>query len=234
MSHKSDLPQESTASIELMQRRRFMATASGLAVATAMGASLPLEALQAQSGQGYKALPTPMATTDESRVEVLEFFWFGCPHCYAFEPAINAWKDDKPEYVNFVREAPPLNPSWEQHSRAFYAGEALGITDGFFDQMFNRIHQDRQPMRDPKKIAKFIETLDLGVSADKFVKAMGSYTVQTALGRSMKKARQAGVTGVPSILINGKYLTGGSLAGSHENIIRVINELSDAEHKAAG
>ena len=234
MSQKSDLPQESTASIELLQRRRFMATASGLAVATAVGAALPLEALQAQSGQGYKTLATPMATTDESRVEVLEFFWFGCPHCYAFEPAINAWKDDKPEYVNFVREAPPLNPSWEQHSRAFYAGEALGITDGFFDQMFNRIHQDRQPMRDPKKIAKFIETLDLGVSADKFVKAMGSYTVQTALGRSMKKARQAGVSGVPSILINGKYLTGGSLAGSHENIIRVINELSEAEHKAVG
>jgi len=201
-----------------MQRRRFMATASGLAVATAMGAALPLNTLQAQSGQGYKTLATPMATTDESRVEVLEFFWFGCPHCYAFEPAINAWDADKPDYVNFVREAPPLNPSWEQHSRAFYAGEALGITHGFFDQMFNRIHQDRQPMRDPKKIAKFIE----------------SYTVQTALGRSMKKARQAGVTGVPSILINGKYLTGGSLAGSHENIIRVINELSEAEHKAVG
>ncbi len=234
MSHKSDLAQEPTTHIEQLPRRRFMATASGLAVATAMGAALPLKALQAQSEQGYKTLATPMATSDESRVEVLEFFWFGCPHCYAFEPAINAWKADKPDYVNFVREAPPLNPSWEQHSRAFYAGEALGITDGFFDQMFNRIHQDRQPMRDPKKIAKFIETLDLGVSAEKFSKAMQSFTVQTALGRSMKKARQAGVTGVPSILVNGKYLTGGSLAGSNDNVIRVINELSELEHKAAG
>ena len=234
MSQNSDRPHEFSDNVEQLQRRRFMATASGIAVATAIGASLPLGALSAQSGKGYTTLATPMATADASRVEVLEYFWFGCPHCYAFEPAINAWDATKPDYVDFVREAPPLNASWEQHSRAFYAAEALDITHGFFDQMFNRIHQDRKPMRDPKKIAKFVESLELGVSADKFAKTMESFTVQTALRRSMKKAQQARITGVPSVVVNGKYLTGNSIAGSHEGIIQAINELVEFEHAAAG
>ncbi len=214
------------------KRRHFLTTAAGLGAATLLGASLPMATLQAQSAQGYQTIKTPFATRDESRVEVLEFFWFGCPHCYAFEPAINAWAAAKPEYVDFIREAPPLNPSWEQHSRAFYAAEALGITSGFFDEMFNTIHQDRKPMRDPKKIASFVESLDLGVSAEKFAKTMESFAVQTALRRSISLAKQAGITGVPSVVINGKYLTGGSIAGSHEGIIRAINERAEFEHSA--
>jgi len=174
-----------------------------------------------------------MPTNDPSRVEVLEFFWFGCPHCYAFEPAINNWKDSKPEYVDFVREAPPLNPSWEQHSRLFYAAQLLGITDGMFDQTFDEIHKRKNRLRDPSKIGKFIESLDLGVDAKKFEKTMNSFAVNTALNRSINRAQQAGINAVPSIVINGKYLTGNTLAGSHAGIINVINELSEKEKNEA-
>lgn len=187
----------------------------------------------AQSGLPYKVVDPPMPTGDKSKVEVLEFFWFGCPHCYAFEPAINGWADNKPDYVSFVREAPPLNPGWEQHSRTFYAAKLLGIADGMFDQTFDRIHKSRQPMRDPRKIAKFIESLDLGVNAEKFEKTMKSFAVNTAMNRSITRAQQAGINAVPSIVINGKYLTGNTLAGSHQGIIDVINELVEKEHEAA-
>jgi len=186
----------------------------------------------AQNAQPYKMIEPAMPTKDKSKVEVLEFFWFGCPHCYAFEPSINEWNASKPDYVSFVREAPPLNPSWEQHSRTFYAASALGIADGMFDNMFEQIHKEKKAMRNPKKIAQFIESLDLGVSAEQFIKTMDSFAVNTAMKRSMLRAQQAGVQSVPSVVINGKYLTGNTLAGSHQGIINVINQLSAQEHEA--
>jgi len=207
-----------------VNRRRFLTTA------TAIGLGVATSSAWSQSAQPYKVIQQKMPTGDASRVEVLEFFWFGCPHCYAFEPAINNWKDSKPEYVDFVREAPPLNPSWEQHSRLFYAAQVLGITDGMFDQTFDEIHKRRKRLRDPRKIAKFVESLDLGVDAKKFEKTMNSFAVNTALNRSLNRAQQAGINAVPSIVINGKYLTGNTLAGSHAGIINVINELSEKEN----
>ncbi len=221
--------------IEKRHRRQFVKTVAGAGlVGTGLlgGGLLPVTSALAQ-GQGYRVINNPIATRDESRVEVLEFFWFGCPHCFAFEPSINQWKAGKPEYVDFVREAPPLNPAWENHSRTFYAAEALGITDGMFDQLFDRIHKERHPMRDPKKIGKWIESLDLGVSSEKFQKAMTSFAVETGMKRAMSLAQQAAVTGVPSIVINGKYMTGNSIAGSHQGIINVIDRLTEVEHKAS-
>lgn len=216
-------------------RRGFVKTLAGVGAvgaASALGVGIGGQSAFAQ-GQGYEVLEKPMPTGDPSRVEVLEFFWFGCPHCFAFEPAINAWKDSKPDYVDFVREAPPLNPSWEQHSRTFYAAQALGITDGMFDQTFDNIHKNKRPMRDPKKIAKYIESLDLGVSADDFRKAMQSFAVETALKRSVVRAQQAGIRSVPTIVINGKYRTGNTIAGGHQGIIDAINERAAFEHSAA-
>jgi len=217
-------------------RRRFVKTMAGagaLGGASALGLSLTSTSAMAQSSLGYQVIDKPIPTGDASRVEVLEFFWFGCPHCFAFEPSINAWIDAKPDYVDFVREAPPLNPSWEQHSRTFYAAQALGITDGMFDQTFDQIHKSKKPMRDPKKIGKFIESLDLGVSSEKFRKTMESFAVETALKRAISRAQQSGINSVPSIVINGKYLTGSTIAGGHAAIIDVINERAAFENEAA-
>ncbi len=221
-------------SMQINRRKLIKTLAGGSALGTAsmLGALTPLTNALAQSRQGYRELTTPMLTDDRTSVEVLEFFWFGCPHCFAFEPTIIQWQKTKPEYVSFVREAPPLNPGWEPHSRMFYAAQALGITDGMFDQTFDQIHKKRQPLRSPKNIGKFVESLDLGVSADKFVSTMNSFAVESALKKSMLRAHQTGITGVPSLVINGKYVTGNSLAGSHEGIIQVINELAEREHNA--
>lgn len=210
-----------------LDRRGFLVTTAALGIGVASANAW------SQSNPPYRVIEQKMPTGDESRVEVLEFFWFGCPHCFAFEPAINGWKDSKPDYVDFVREAPPLNAAWEQHSRLFYAAQILGITDGMFDKTFDEIHKKRQRLRDPAKIAKFIESLDLGVDAKTFEKTMSSFAVNTSLNRSINRAQQAGISAVPSIVINGKYLTGTTLAGSHEGIIDVINELSEKEHNEA-
>lgn len=209
-------------------RRRFIAGSSALASSLIIG-GLPAT-VQAQA-LGYQQLETPIATRDRSKVEILEFFWFGCPHCYRFEPTINSWKENKPDDVDFVREAPPLNPGWENHSRTFYAAEAMGITGGMFDQTFNEIHQNGNRLRSPEASGKFVESLDLGVDSDSFQKAMTSFSVATALTRGTALARDARITGVPSLLINGKYVTSSSLAGSNDGIIDVINKLIEVERK---
>ena len=217
-------------------RRRFLRGSAGVGALAALAAvgTLGLAGpARAQQGRGYTTLETPVPTRDPNRVEVLEFFWFGCPHCYAFEPTINEWAASRPEYVDFVREAPPLNPGWEPHSRAFYAAESLELTDGLFDAMFHAIHQDREPLRRPARIADFVAALELGVDAKTFEKAMNSFSVETALRRSSGLARDAGITGVPSILINGKYLTGNSLAGGHDGVVAVIDRLTAEEHAAS-
>ena len=99
--------------------------------------------------QGYETINPPLNTSDQENVEVVEFFWFGCPHCYAFEPSIDEWAANVPENAIFLREAPPLNPSWEAHSQAFYASQILGISDKFVPAMFNAIHKEKKRMRKP-------------------------------------------------------------------------------------
>lgn len=211
-----------------MNKRSFLK--SGAALGTAVLASPYSSLTLAQSGQGYELIDPPLNTRVSDKVEVIEYFWFGCPHCFAFEPTINNWKDNnKPDYVNFIREAPPLNPAWEPHSRAFYASELMGVTDEFFDKLFNAIHVEKRTLRTPPQIVKFAG--ELGIDADTFEKTMDSFATNTRIKQAMKMASASGLRGVPSIVIHGKYRTGGSIAGSNENIIRVIDELTAKEHE---
>ena len=212
-----------------MNKRHFLKASLATGAASL---SLPFASqLLAQSAnQGYELIDPPLNTRVTDKVEVIEYFWFGCPHCFAFEPSIMKWDEEKPDYIEFVREAPPLNPSWEPHSRAFYAAELMGVSEEFFEPMFNAIHVTKRALRSPKQIADFAG--ELGIDEDKFAKTMDSFAVNTKMSQSMQLASASGIRGVPSIAINGKYLTGGSLAGSHENIIKVINELSAQEHEA--
>ena len=183
--------------------------------------------------QGYEELPNPPKRADTDRVEVVEYFWFGCPHCFAFEPTINKWAEDKPDYVDFVREAPPLNPAWAPHSQAFYAAEVLGITDQMFDQFFDAIHKDKKRLNSPKSISKWVGGLGIeGVDADKFQKTMKSFAVDAKIRRAMELARNERINSVPSVVINGKYKTTGSMAGSNQKVIEVINELTASEHSS--
>ncbi len=187
--------------------------------------------LSAQAA-GFETIDPPQNTAKADKVEVLEFFWLGCPHCFAFEPTIESWEKEKPSYVNFVREAPPLNPSWENHSRAFYTAQLLGKEHEFVQAMFNTIHKDRKPMRDPKKIAELAETL--GMEKDKFLKTMKSFAVEGKLKRAIQLAKGAGITGVPAVIINGKYRTSASISGGYGGIIDTINERVEFEKAEMG
>lgn len=203
-------------------------------IALSMGALiLALAALtlsRTAQAAGFETIDPPQNTSVEGKVEVLEYLWLGCPHCYALEPSMEAWKETKPDYVHFVREAPPLNPSWENHSRGFYAAQLLGMEQEFLVAMFEAIHEKKQPMRDKKKIAALAATV--GMDEAKFLKTMDSFGVEGKLKRATAMAIKAGISSVPSVIINGKYRTSTSISGGHEGVIETINERAEFEHKA--
>ena len=181
----------------------------------------------ANAQSGYEVLETPLRTAKADKVEVVEFFWYGCAHCFRFEPYIKAWKKNLPDNVEFVHAAPPLNPAWKVHSQAFYAAKVMGIADQLHEPMFNAIHIDKKPMRKPKDIVKLVESL--GLDGKKFQKAMKSFNVDAKLRQSMKLAINAGINSVPTMLVNGKYRTSESIAGSYENLIKVLSDLVEQE-----
>lgn len=185
---------------------------------------------QAQNLEGLAPINPPLNTSDPDKIEVVEFMWFGCPHCYSLEPHILAWREKMPENAVYIREAPPLNDSWKQHSQALYAARILEIEDEFAEKIFHAIHQEKKRVRKPSDIAKL--AAELGVDKDKFESTMKSFAVMTKLTRASQLAAGAGLTGVPAVMINGKYLTSASIAGSHENMIEAINRAIELESAA--
>lgn len=185
--------------------------------------------LSVNAGNGYEEISPPLNTqSGPDTVEVIEYFWFGCPHCFAFEPTINKWAEEKPDHAEFRREAPPLNPGWLDHSRAFYAAEIMGVTSVILEPLFNGIHVEKRRLRKAEDIAAFVG--ELGVDSHKFLETMNSFAVNTRIQQAMNQAAASGITGVPAIVVNGKYRTGNSLAGGHDGIVRVIDELVAREY----
>lgn len=210
------------------ERRNFISGSVAGAVALATG----LHSHGALAADGYELIDPPQNTSTSDAIEVMEFFWLGCPHCYSLESNLAAWKETAPDYVKMVREAPPLNPSWEEHSRAFYAAKLMGNEDSLVDAMFQAIHAEGQRLRDPDDIADLAVTT--GLNRTKFINTMGSFAVQTKLNRSVELAQGAGISSVPTIVINGRYRTTVSLAGSNPGVIEVINQIIAVEKQTLG
>lgn len=191
--------------------------------------SLPAaENAEFQEGTHYRRLDTPVATSTEDKIEVVELFWYGCPHCYSLEPAIDHWLEEKKsENVEFVRIPAVLNRNWELGARAFYTAKALGVLDKIHSPLMNAIHAQRRPMRNEADLAEFFA--GQGVDKESFHKAYNSFAVETQLRRAQQLVRGYGVHSVPSFVINGEYVVTASMAGSEERLFEVINHLIQKE-----
>ena len=201
---------------------------------------LILQAPAAGAGQGsdgvfqiygqYAKVNPPQPTADPERVEVLELFWYGCPHCYTLEPHLKTWLKDKPDYVDFRRMPAVFNERWALHAEAYYTAEALGVLDKIHEPLFDAIHRYRRSFKTSEQIMAFFK--ERGVNEEDFRKTWGSFAVRSKVRRATVMSERYGIDGVPAIIINGKYQTSGSLAGNYRNIIKVINTLAEEEHKA--
>ena len=193
-----------------------------------MASSTLLQAADYKAGVDYKAL-TPQATSTGDKIEVLEFFWYGCPHCYNFEPFIKAWKKTKPANVEFVRVPAVFRPNWEIQARAYYALSNMGKIEALHGKIFDAIHKDKKHLDTKKALTEFI--VANGVDREKFEKEYKSFAVDNMVRKGKKKQSAYQIQGVPSLAVNGKYLTSGSMSGSYDNMIKIINYLIKLEAK---
>ncbi|CAG7857652.1 hypothetical protein MCAMS1_02557 [biofilm metagenome] len=179
-----------------------------------------------QSKLGYEAVSPPQPTANPAKVEVIEFFWYGCPHCFSFEPSLKAWLKTKPENVDFIRIPAVFNEQWGKHAKAYFTAEALGVVDKVHSDLFDGV-QAKKPLETEDDLAKFFA--EHGVKEADFRETYNSFMVDAKMRQAPEIAGKYGIDGVPAIIVNGKYKTTGSLAGSQEKMIDVINELIKKE-----
>ena len=179
-------------------------------------------------GVHYKKVPQPSSSSGE-KIEVVEFFWYGCPHCYSFEPYIQAWKKTKPENVEFVRVSAIFRPDWEIQARAYYALNNMGVIDDVHEKIFKAIIKDKKRLNTKASITDFVEKN--GVDKEKFLEQYNSFAVDGMVRKGKKQQKAYAIQGVPSIVVNGKYLSSGSMSGSYGNLIKIMDDLIAQESK---
>jgi thiol:disulfide interchange protein DsbA len=166
-------------------------------------------------------IPQPVETG--AKVEVREFFWYGCPHCYHLEPTLKPWLARLPSHAQFVRAPAALNPDWAVHARAYYAFEALGVTARLHGPLFDAIHRDRKPLFTAEAIADFVATQ--GVDRKRFLDTMSSFAVDGKVRQVTIAAQAANINSVPTMLVGGRYVTSVSMAGGQDRLMKVLDHL---------
>jgi thiol:disulfide interchange protein DsbA len=183
-------------------------------------------------GTNYDLITPAVRTADPDKVEVVEFFWYGCGHCYTFEPMIEQWKKSLPDDVDFHGSPAIWNAQMELHARAYYAAQVLGVLDTMHPVLFQAMNVDRKRLSSEAEIAALFSAN--GVSAEDFGKALNSFGVSSQVRQANARARAAKITGTPALMVNGKYHVSTRKAGSQANMLKVAEFLIEKERAAKG
>ncbi|CRM20062.1 Thiol:disulfide interchange protein DsbA precursor [Pseudomonas sp. 31 R 17] len=192
---------------------------------TAQAADVPLEA-----GKTYVELTNPVPVSVPGKIEVVELFWYGCPHCYAFEPTINPWAEKLPKDVNFKRIPAMFGGPWDAHGQLFLTLEAMGVEHKVHNAVFNAIQKEGKRLTKPDEMADFVATQ--GVDKDKFLATFNSFAIQGQIKQAKELAQKYGVQGVPTLIVNGKYRFDLGTAGGPEAVLNVADQLIAKERAA--
>ncbi|HET7547985.1 MAG TPA: thiol:disulfide interchange protein DsbA/DsbL [Usitatibacter sp.] len=175
------------------------------------------------SAADYALVAPPQPTESGGKIEVIEFFWYGCPHCYHLEPMVNAWLQKKPDDVVFKRVPAYPSESWGDLARVFYTVQAMGLLPQLHDKIFDAIHKERVNLGNKKIREQWLA--QHGVDPAKYEQMEKSFTVVSDMARAKQMTINYKVDSVPRLVVNGKYYTSGELAGSPERIFAVVDEL---------
>jgi thiol:disulfide interchange protein DsbA len=184
-------------------------------------------------GRDFKVLnPAQPTESPKDKIEVTEFFWYGCSHCFEFEPLVQSWKKTLPKDVVF-RRVPALFPGgrWAVETKAYYAMEAMGILDKLHQELFNAIHVARMRIGENTLFA-FMEKK--GVDRQKFIDTYNSFAVQGKVQRSQQMSTAHGLSGVPAMVVNGKYMPGNSATTLGEVLAQVDKLIVKARAEQGG
>lgn len=188
---------------------------------------IPLVNAEEATATGYETVTPAQPTQHPDKIEVIEFFWYGCPHCYSFEPALEAWLKKLPKNVEFIRQPAVFNELWGKHAKAYFTAEALGVVDKIHADFFDAIQNKKEALESEEQLAKFFAVH--GVNESQFHDVYNSFLVDAKMRQAPVMAGRYGISGVPAIVINGKYKTNGPLAGTHEKMIEVMDKLIKQE-----
>ena len=192
-----------------------------------------------QEGVNYTRLvPAQPTSVPAGQVEVLEFFWYACPHCYAIDPLVETWKKTKPAYITFSRVHVMWNEGHRALARLYYTLESMGKLDQLHGEVFKEIHLNGNPLvaSDPNNAAESerIQTAFVtkhGISESDFKKAYHSFAVETALQRADQLVQRYRIDGVPTFVVNGKYVADVRSADGQERLLSLVGDLAAQEHK---
>ncbi|MDH3762147.1 MAG: thiol:disulfide interchange protein DsbA/DsbL [Gammaproteobacteria bacterium] len=174
-------------------------------------------------GTDYQTISPAVKTAQPDKVVVTEVFWYGCPHCFRFEPYIERWAANQSEDVVFEQMPSSLNPRWTEHARAYYAFKMMNVLDQTHKALFDAIHLKRQRLTSLDTLAEFVA--ELGLDEKLFRENYFSFPVETQIRKNIQREKRYGHRGVPAVIVNGKYLVSASLAGSNERMIQIMDYL---------
>jgi protein dithiol oxidoreductase (disulfide-forming) len=191
----------------------------------------PLVAL-AQGSGGYKyseLKPAQPISVEGKKIEVIEFFWYGCPHCYNLEPFLEPWAKKLPPDVQFRRVPAVFSPRWEHDAEIFYTFDALGVLDRVHEKFFDAIHRDGLRTDNPEALAQWLQRN--GIDPKKFNETMKSFTVKSRTGRAKQMSIAYAIDGTPAMAVQGKYTVSAEQGGSREGMLQTVSYLVDQIRK---
>ena len=220
---------------------------STLKAAICMTAALAFAVVQAQhvkaadaplafvEGTHYERIDVPVETGLENesppQIEVVEVFSYMCIHCYSFDPLLQDWEETMPQQAVFNRVPAVFSDDWALMARAFYAAEILGVAEEMHGPLFSAIHVKPMNLRDEGEMASLFNEAG-AISEEEFTKAYNSFFVRSRVMQAQAKSRAYGITGVPTMIVNGKYRVDGRMAGSNQGMLDVVNFLVEQERRS--
>ncbi len=203
-----------------------------LLAAVLIGAGNLAAAADFKAGEHFAEVSPGIGTVSteiaDGQTEVVELFWYGCPHCYSFEPILEAWVEEKPDNIVVTRVPAVFNKRWAFHAQVFYTAEVLGVLDEIHRPLFDAIHKGRRQMATEDEIAELFESV-AGIDRATFDQAFNSFAVDAKLRRAAQITRDAKLTGVPALMIGGTARTTASQAGGYEQMLELAEALSDSQ-----
>ncbi len=184
-----------------------------------------------RAGEDYVVLDPPVRTRDSNKIEVVEVFWYGCSHCYNFQPLVAQWKQHLPAGVDFWQSPAIWNNTMRLHARAFYTAQALGVGEKLQQPLFNTLVVQRKPLNNEAQIESLF--VDYGVDKEAFRRTFHSFGVDSQVKQAEARTRNYQISSTPEVVVNGNYRVSTRSAGGQAQMLEVVDFLIAEEQMQA-